>query len=113
MVKAFQEFFRGMKMNENTPDEVINVTTPIEGEKRVKGKIFKLSPQGYGFISSHDIPFTRIFFHWSSLRANTKKFTDLKVGDLVEFTPSDTKDKGTRAIRISVYDIGVDDGANV
>ena len=102
MVKAFQEFFRGMKMDNietNEPE-----TPEVANEKRVKGKIFKLSPQGYGFISSHDIPFTRIFFHWSSLKADTKNFTQLKVGDRVEFTPSDTKDKGVRAIRIVVLE---------
>jgi len=107
MVKAFQEFFRGMKMNET--NESVELTAQ---DKRVKGKIFKLSPQGYGFISSHDIPFTRIFFHWSSLKANTRKFTELRVGDLVEFTPQDTKDKGTRAIRITVLD-GAPDAANI
>jgi len=109
MVRPFQEFFRGMKMddtNEIVSEESKDEVVKDEGT-RYKGKIFKLSPQGYGFISCHDIPFTRIFFHWSSLRANTKKFTDLKVGDVVEFTKSETKDKGIRAIRLVVLELNV------
>jgi len=107
------EFFRGKNMENNFKEmneaaaENVELEDKVKDEKRVKGKIFKLSDEGYGFISSHEIPFTRIFFHWSSLKQNTKKFTELKVGDVVEFTPVEVKDKGTRAIRISVIEIGV------
>jgi len=72
-------------------------------EKRVVGTIIKLNQdKGYGFISSHDIKFTRIFFHWTSLLQTTKKFYDLQVKDKVEFTPLEVPDKGTRAIKIKV-----------
>ena len=69
---------------------------------RAVGKIIKVSEGGWGFISSKEIKFTRIFFHWTSLLQNTKKFQDLKNGDRVEFTPMEVEGKGTRAIRIKV-----------
>ena len=81
-----------------TPD-----TTPDSPEeKRIKGKIIKVSDEGWGFISSKDIKFTRIFFHWTSLKQDTLKFTDLKNGMKVEFTPKEVEGKGWRAIKIRV-----------
>jgi cold shock CspA family protein len=71
-------------------------------EKRIIGKIIKLSEQGWGFITSKEVKFTRIFFHWTSLKQDTINFTDLKVGMLVEFTPLEVQDKGIRAIKIKV-----------
>lgn len=73
-------------------------------EKRATGRVVKVSDKGYGFIISPDIKFTRIFFHWTSLVQDTLKFTDLKKGMMVEFTPKEVEDKGTRAIRIKVVD---------
>lgn len=73
-------------------------------EKRVQGKIIKVSSDGWGFISSKDIKFTRIFFHWTSLRQDTLKFTDLRNGMKVEFTPVEVENKGWRAIKIKVVD---------
>ena len=69
---------------------------------RVVGKIIKVSEGGWGFISSKEIKFTRIFFHWTSLRQDTLKFDKLKNGDRVEFTPIEVEGKGTRAIKIKV-----------
>jgi len=66
------------------------------------GKIIKLSPKGFGFITSIELPYTRIFFHWSALLQSTKKFTELKIGDKVEFESKDVDGKGMRAIKISV-----------
>lgn len=79
----------------------------IPQEERLTGKIYHLSDEGWGFISSPDIEFTRIFFHWTGLEGNTKKFTELEKGDKVEFTPIQVKDNETgkmrdRAIRIRV-----------
>jgi cold shock CspA family protein len=71
-------------------------------ETRARGKIIKVSDGGWGFISSKDIKFTRIFFHWTSLRQNTLKFTDLRNGMKVEFTPVEVEGKGWRAIKIEV-----------
>ncbi len=71
-------------------------------EKKVIGKIIKLDSEGWGFITSKDIPFTRIFFHWTSLNQGTKHFTELKKGDNVEFIPVEVDGKGVRAIKIDV-----------
>ena len=71
-------------------------------ELRVHGKIIKVSDGGWGFISSKDIKFTRIFFHWTSLKQDTLKFQELKNGMKVEFTPVEIEGKGWRAIKIEV-----------
>jgi len=94
---AFREFFKEGE-EPSVPD-----TTPIKPEdKRVMGKIIKVSEEGWGFISSKDIKFTRIFFHWTSLKQDTLKFPELKNGMKVEFTPVEVPDKGWRAIKIRV-----------
>jgi cold shock CspA family protein len=71
-------------------------------ETRAHGKIIKVSESGWGFISSKDIKFTRIFFHWTSLKQDTLKFQELKNGMKVEFTPIEVEGKGFRAIKIEV-----------
>ena len=76
--------------------------TATGDEQRVKGKIIKVSSGGWGFISSKDIKFTRIFFHWTSLKQETLKFTELKSGMKVEFTPVEIEGKGWRALKIGV-----------
>jgi cold shock CspA family protein len=93
---TLRDFFKGEPPSE--PDN-----SPIKpDEKRVKGKIIKVSDEGWGFISSKEIKFTRIFFHWTSLKQDTLKFQDLKNGMKVEFTPVEVQDKGWRAIKIRV-----------
>ena len=82
-------------------------TTP--DETRVVGKIIKVSGGGWGFISSKDIKFTRIFFHWTSLKQDTLKFQELKNGMRVEFTPVEVEGKGFRAIKISVIPPSTDE----
>jgi len=85
------------------PEEKEAITEHIrQEEQRVQGKIIKVSEDGWGFISSKEIKFTRIFFHWTSLRQDTLKFLDLKQGMKVEFTPIEVQDKGWRAIKIKV-----------
>lgn len=86
----------------SNPDET--KAPDMANEKRVQGKIIKVSDEGWGFISSKDIKFTRIFFHWTSLKQDTLKFTDLKNGMKVEFTPVEVDGKGWRAIKIKVLD---------
>lgn len=73
-----------------------------ENERRVEGKIIKISDDGWGFITSREIPFTRIFFHWTSLKQDTLKFTELTTKMKVEFTPIEIEGKGWRAIKIKV-----------
>lgn len=92
----------------NFMDKFLNREKPMDTspqeEKRVEGKIIKVHEAGYGFITSREIEFTRIFFHWTSLVQNTLNFKDLKEGMLVEFTPIEVPMKGWRAIRITVID---------
>ncbi len=103
MNKAFEKFFGA-----GSPTEVIEGdNSPVKAdEKRITGKIIKLDQSeekgGWGFISSKELKFTRIFFHWTSLKQDTLKFPDLKNGMKVEFTPVEVTDKGWRAIKIRV-----------
>jgi cold shock CspA family protein len=98
MANAFERFF---KNSDDVPKETD--TTPVRpDEKRVTGKIIKVSDDGWGFISSKEIKFTRVFFHWTSLRQDTLNFADLKNGMKVEFTPIEIEGKGHRAIKIKI-----------
>ena len=90
-----------IKNLDETEQAKLNETTET---KRVEGKIIKVSDEGWGFISSRDIKFTRIFFHWTALLQNTKNFTELKMGMRVEFTPISIPEKGVRAVKINVLD---------
>lgn len=73
-------------------------------ERKVVGRVIKVSKTGWGFISSRDIEFTRIFFHWTALRQDTVKFPELKTGMHVEFTPLEIPGKGYRAVHVRVID---------
>ncbi len=73
-------------------------------DTKITGKIIKVSKSGWGFISSKEIPFTRIFFHWTSLRQDSIQFPDLKTGMIVEFTPIKVENKGHRAVHIRVIE---------
>jgi hypothetical protein len=70
--------------------------------ERMQGKIIKLSKDGWGFISSKEIKFTRIFFHWTSLVQDTLNFQQLKLGMTVEFTPNQEQHRGWRAFKVKV-----------
>lgn len=58
---------------------------------------------GYGFITCKEIPFTRIFFHWSALDIETIPFLELEEGMEVEFKPINVEGKW-RAIKIDVLE---------
>jgi cold shock CspA family protein len=73
-------------------------------ENKAVGRIIKISKDGWGFISSKDIEFTRIFFHWTALQQNTLGFKELKTGMWVEFTPTQVMGKGVRAVHVRVVD---------
>lgn len=99
MNNAFQKFFGG----EQVPPDVQGDNSPVKpDDKRATGKIIKVSDEGWGFISSKEIKFTRIFFHWTSLKQDTLRFQDLKNNMRVEFTPVEVEGKGFRAIKIRV-----------
>jgi cold shock CspA family protein len=71
-------------------------------ETKIVGRIIKVSRGGWGFISSRDIEFTRIFFHWSALKQDTLNFKELEVGMFVEFIPTKMEGRGYRAIQVKV-----------
>lgn len=73
-------------------------------ESRAVGRIIKVSKSGWGFISSKDIEFTRIFFHWTALTQSTLMFLELRTGMMVEFTPVQVPGKGWRAMHIRVIE---------
>ena len=86
-------------------EDVAETESKDDKNHRYRGKIFKIqSEKGYGFISSKEIPFTRIFFHWSALMPDTLNFKKLKEGMLVEFNATGNPEKGTRAIKIRVIE---------
>lgn len=76
------------------------MTDPV----KIIGRVIKVSKQGWGFISSKEIEFTRIFFHWTALRQDTVTFTELKAGMQVEFTPIQIPGKGWRAVHVRVVE---------
>jgi len=73
-------------------------------EIKAVGRIIKVSKDGWGFISSKEIQFTRIFFHWTHLRQDTLPFPELKTGMTVEFVPLQIPGKGFRAIHVRVIE---------
>lgn len=79
-----------------------NEVVPQKPE-RYTGKIIKLG-KGWGFITSPDIEYTRIFFHWSALNHKTLHFTELRKGMTVEFEIFNHWRKGLRAIHIQVIE---------
>lgn len=109
MTHVFEKFF---KENPSDPNNDANIEVKLNEsnepvkpqEKRITGKIIKISDDGWGFISSKEIKFTRIFFHWTSLKQDTIKFQELRNGMKVEFTPVEVQDKGWRAIKIKVVE---------
>lgn len=82
--------------------------TPSYGEI-MKGTIIHVSPQGWGFIITPDLPYTRIFFHWTALNQDTLNFKDLHRGMKVEFETKEFPPRGIRAIKIKV--VSHDDGS--
>lgn len=87
--------------------EVIPIN-PSPEPRRYKGTISMTDERGFGFITSKEIPYRRIFFYWSALLNNTKKFEELRKGDEVTFEAFEYVDKltqenkGWRAIKIEV-----------
>lgn len=76
---------------------------PVQEKNLVTGKILRLSDEGWGFIISKEIPFEKIFFHWTALEQNTIRFPKLEEGMEVEFFAVEQEnDKGMRAVKIRV-----------
>lgn len=60
--------------------------------------------KGYGFITSEELPFERIFFHWTGLRQDTLRFPNLSKRMKVEFILQNDNENGYRAIKIKVLE---------
>jgi len=76
------------------------MTEQKDEQRRVVGKIIKVSASGWGFISSREIEFTRIFFHWTALRQDTLTFKEVKIGMKCEFIPLQIEGRGWRAVQM-------------
>lgn len=81
--------------------------------KRIEGKIIHLDEEGWGFFSSDEVKYERIFFHWSALSKGERNFKFLERGmrctfDCVYIKSSQDGqlDKGWRALKIKVTDDG-------
>lgn len=81
----------------------------INESKRYFGTIIHINKdEGYFFIISRELKFTRIFAHWSALVPSTLHFAQLTKGMKVWFNamryvdPNTKVDKGIRAIKIDV-----------
>lgn len=70
----------------------------------MKGKIRKLHPKGWGFITSPELKFRRIFFHWQFLVNDTVKFENLKLNMHVEFELADLGNDNYRAMKVRVIE---------
>jgi cold shock CspA family protein len=81
--------------------KIINLKSEDERTK-IEGKIIAKSKSGYGFITSIEIPFKRIFFHWTALKNDGPGFLDVKIGDRVRFTPIELNEKGWRAVNVEI-----------
>jgi cold shock CspA family protein len=103
-VTLFSKIADAAKASVNFENDVMDEIKEVEKkeEKRITGKIIMVSSKGFGFISSQDVPFTRIFFHWTSLRPDTAKFQDLRSGMKVSMVAFEVESKGWRAIKIKV-----------
>lgn len=77
-------------LNLDSEEEINPINT------KYKGKIFFINSEaGWGFITSQQIKFRRIYFYWTALDPNGIKFEELHKGAEVEFEASEFIDKIT------------------
>lgn len=69
-------------------------TPKLDRNQVITGEIYHLG-NGYGFIESPSLPYTRIFFHWQNLAHGTLNFKQLKRGMKLEFVASEEKNHKT------------------
>lgn len=71
-------------------------------KKDITGKIIYLNEtEGWGYINTHEIKFSKVYFHWTGLETNTKNFQELKRNDTLRFNAI-KREKGWKAINIMV-----------
>ena len=76
---------------------------PAQLPEVIQGQIASLNKEGYGFIITKQLPFEQIYFHWRSLKQETKRFPELKEGMTLEFSPRKSP-RGWRAIKVKVVE---------
>lgn len=74
------------------------------GSNRLEGKIIAVNKKGFGFISCKDVPFTRIYFHWTNLVPQTINFAEIKRGDPVDFILEKKADGTFKAIKVDILE---------
>lgn len=90
----------------NRDKDELNPITEDREIKRYRGKLLVIAPDGWGHITSEEIPFTKIFFHWTALNDNTPGlFKTLRKGMQVEFDYIENyQGQGPRAIKIELVE---------
>ena len=83
--------------------EEIDIKYPF-GDKRIEGKVILVNRRGFGFISSKEILYTRIYFHWTNLVPQTINFSEIKRGDPVDFILEKKNDGTYKAIKVDVLE---------
>lgn len=81
------------------PEEVNNYET----RDNVTGEIYHIG-KDFCFISSEEIPRTRIFMHWQGLLHNTLHFDKLQKGMKIQFRVINHPTHGWRAIKAKVIE---------
>jgi|SRR3954470_18863779 hypothetical protein len=108
MADIISKLFGSANLSESDVREIQNEDSKLpigpESTERFKGQITKLNPNGWGFINSREVPFTRIFFHWTSLTQDTLRFPALRERMTVEFNTVEVPERGTRATKLRVID---------
>lgn len=74
----------------------------MDQSKPIAGKILVIKDKGFGFITSKELPFKKIFFHWTALSNETLNFTELKPGMKVLFNSVELDDGSFKAINVIV-----------
>lgn len=87
--------------HERVPDS-IKESREMTDTGTMTGRVIKVSKRGWGFISSMDLQFTRIFFHWTALRGGSVPFLKIEKGMHAEFVAVEIPTKGWRAVHVLV-----------
>lgn len=77
--------------------EPSNADYDIQRRTKPEAGVVRKIKEGFGFIAGNDG--TDYFFHWTSLQKTSCKFSELEVGDRVEFLKIEAP-KGPRAIEV-------------
>ena len=77
-------------------------TTEPLVQKRIVGRISHLNKRGWGVLISEELPFQKIFFHWTNLDKSID-FRTLSKKTKLSFVPVTSERGGYKAIHIKLY----------